>query len=221
MTALYAHRAISTGFTSTPTMSSDAMGFKGARLVSTLFYFLSLTASTGTTFLTYPSVSSAAGGTDRHGVTLIAHPHRVIVTTSYVPSGDNTPGPIPTRLTPVLGTWSPSLPRKIGRGVRQSSPWQKIVSCAFVFATVVFFSALAGIGYVPREPDQLASSWHAPKLGHTSPPSEIHQRILRVAGLWKKRTVMGARDDEDAEEFLQIRLPRVVRKRPRYGLAQA
>lgn len=113
---------------------------------------------------------------------------------------NNTPASIKSHSVP-KSIWYPIiLSRKLRWRLRQCTLWEMILSVAFILATVIFFSALTGMGHREPGPKDVASGWHTPgstvfrysKTKSSTASSEILHTFLQIAGPGERTTDMDA-----------------------------
>ncbi|KAF8582822.1 hypothetical protein K439DRAFT_119696 [Ramaria rubella] len=144
-------------------------------------------------------------GAERPGIMLTASPPAV---TTFLETNLRRSSAASQWKPSTSSTWSPNLSRKLRWRLQQNSLWETVVFLAFMVATVVFFRALAGIGYVPpsQVPTPLAQSRHTPALGvlrrgtvSMASISGVLDGVLRFTGV-RPRAVTDTQGEEFSEE---------------------
>lgn len=152
-----------------------------------------------------PEPETAKG---EHG-TRTAHPLRVLTSLkSIVELHRTAPGSISS---PPPGP--PSLSRDLRWRIRQHTLAETIIFVAFILASVTLFSALAGIGCVPKESDRYVSGCGAP--GPETSDLSTFQGRMRQTGLEGKATSAEGNEVEqlylDEEGYFYELVPRGFR----------
>ena len=110
--------------------------------------------------------------------------------------------------SPPPASWSPGVVRKLRWRLRRYTLWDTLVFSAFVLSTLVFFSAISGVGRAPPQPAPApvhlvrVAGWRSPAAvlaPQQARPADVLGSFLRFSGLAWRSEVRGPAEGDAAD----------------------